>query len=549
MPDLMKALRAADAAGDTDSARRIAIMIRDQSQQQQPEQQPVNNLDVPAGGEGPAFPERPVQPERTLGEVAEGVGEAALTTLTGATTGALGFGVGTVGGIIGELTGMLKPGEGLELAQELGSMLTKDPTSEAGKEYVKDIGETLGVLPPVLGTGPVVGLNALSKVKLTEFKSPLAKKISEESTGAVKKSFEKKLGDDKFTPRVFALTKEAQKQGFSEGMTNIIANAKPIDKRRMRQQLSIVEKGLTDDLFSAENRAGDIAGNSLLRKIDFVKANNTQAGKQLGRVAENLKKTEIDISDPIDSFIRKAENLGVTFDDNLKPNFKGSEIETFPPARKLIKDITTSLANNPVDNGFRAHKFKKFIDKGVTFGKADRKLDADVESMAKSLRSDVNDAIRFISDDYKEANIRFKDTIEALNSVQDAAGSKLKFFDKNAEKAVGVKLRNLMNNTNGRANLMNAIEDIEVTAQKYGGSFDDHILTQTLFADQLDAMFGSGARTSLRGEVKKAGVDTAVDVAQMTTIGMLATGVKAANKRIQGVNKKNQLKAIKALLK
>ena len=103
-------------------------------------------------------------PERTFGEKAEGVFETVKTLGTGATTGALGFGAGTLTGIIGELTGRLKPGEGLEEAQALAAKFTDLPESEAGQEYVKGISETLGTLPPVGLTGGVIPKIKLPKL-------------------------------------------------------------------------------------------------------------------------------------------------------------------------------------------------------------------------------------------------------------------------------------------------------------------------------------------------------------------------------------------------
>ena len=70
-----------------------------------------------------------------------------------------------------------------------------------------------------------------------------------------------------------------------------------------------------------------------------------------------------------------------------------------------------------------------------------------------------------------------------------------------------------------------------------------------MFADEIDAVFGGGARTSLRGEIRKAGVDTAIDVSQMTAAGALAVGAKAGARKLRGINEKNQLKAIKKLLR
>jgi len=145
-----------------EAVKRGLILVRTP---QQDEQAPVagqvpsistGNVDVPDVGDKP-YPDLPLKPERGVVEIVEGLGEAALTTATGATGGALGFGAGTISGIVGELTGRLKPGEGLEEAQALAAKLTYAPRGEAGQEYTKFVGEKLGALPPVLGT-PASGL-------------------------------------------------------------------------------------------------------------------------------------------------------------------------------------------------------------------------------------------------------------------------------------------------------------------------------------------------------------------------------------------------------
>lgn len=542
MVDLIKALRNADAAGDELAAKRIAAMIKSQ-------QQIESNPDVPMSGAGQAFTERPAQPERTIGETITGLGDAALTLGTGATSGALGFGVGSLAGAAGELTGLLDEGEGLELAQKFGSTLTRDPRTEAGQEFVGDIGEALGALPPVLGTAPTVGLNAAKGVKLPKSRNKAINVISE-ATEPVKKSFTKKLGEDRFTPKVFGMVKEARKQGFDDSVTTLIANASKTDKRKMLQQLSIVKKGKGDARAKALTRTADVAGDALVKKIDFVKGNNKQAGQQLNRVAKGLKGKDVDINEPVSKFLNDLDELGVSFDEKGKPIFEGSQIEGVAPAESLINKIALRIKRKPNPDALEAHQFKKFIDENVAFGKsAAEGLSGKTESIVKSLRRGVNDSISYISDRYKQANRQFSDTITSLDELQDVAGRKLDFSGPHAAKAAGTLLRSQTNNTKARANLLTAIKNLEDTAQKYGGSFDDDILNLSIFADELDSVFGSGARTSLRGEVGKAGVDTAIDVSQMTLPGALAVGAKAGAKRLRGVNEANQLKAIEKLLK
>ena len=488
-------------------------------------------------------------PERTFGEQLEGGFEAAKTLDTGATTGALAFGAGTIKGVIGELTGRLKSGEGLEEAQALAAKFTDTPESEAGQEYVKNIGETLGVLPPVGLTGGVIPKIKLPNVKLPKSRNKAMMAIADSAPEKIQKSFTKKLGEDRFQPHIFGMVKEARKQGFDDSVTTLIANASATDKRKMLRQIGIVEAGKGNARTKALTRTADVAGDALVKKINYVKANNKQAGKQLGRVAEGLKKEKVNISEPVNNFFKNLDEMGVKVEDG-NINFTDSLIEFSGPAKTLVSNTLTKLKRKPNPSAFEAHQFKKFLDEDLKHGKKlEGGVSGKVESVLGDLRRGVNESIGEVSPKYKQANKQFSDTIVSLDDLQDVAGRKLDFSGPHADKAAGTLLRSQTNNTKGRANLLTAIKNLEDTAQKYGGSFDDDILNLSIFSDELDAVFGSGARTSLRGEVGKAGVDTAIDVSQMTIPGALAVGAKAGAKRIRGINEANQLKAIKKLLK
>ncbi len=507
----------------------------------------AGNLDVPGGGQV-SFAQ--AAPERSLGENLAGIGDAALTLGTGATGGALGFLGGSVEGIARNLAGDITQDEALKLAQQRASDLTFAPRTEAGQEIVGGIGEALSTLPPVGLTGGVTPKLAAPKLRLPKSRNKTLNAIGEAAPEQVAKSFTKKLGEDRFEPRVFGMVKEARKQGFDDSVTTLIANASKTDKRKMLQQLSIVRKGKGDARAKALTRTADVAGDALIKKIDFVKGNNKQAGQQLGRVAESLKAKKVNMSQPVNEFLSTIkEKLGVNFESNGKPNFKGSDIETFPESQKLVNTLALKIKQNPSPTAFDAHKFKRLIDKSVRYGKSDGKLDPDLERAAKSLRTGINNNLSAEFPKYKQANKQFSDTITALDELQDVAGRKLDFSGPNANKAAGTLLRSQTNNTKGRANLLTAIKNLEDTVQKYGGSFDDDILNLSIFSDELDSVFGSGARTALRGEVGKAGVDTAIDVSQMTIPGALAVGAKAGAKRLRGINEANQLKAIEKLLR
>ena len=509
----------------------------------------AQNPDVPAGGAGPAFPERPAQPERTFGEMLTGLGEAALTTATGATGGALGFLAGSVEGIAKELTGQIPSGEGAKIAQQRASDLTFAPRSEAGQEFVGDIGETLGALPPTGLTGGVIPKIAAPSIQLPKSRNKILNALGEVAPENIPKSF-KKLGEDRFEPRIFGMVKEARKQGFDDSVTTMITNSTPNTKRGLLKQVSLIERVKGDARAKALEGVSDIAGDALVRKIDFVEGNKNQAGKQLGRVAKRLKGKDVDVETPVNKFISDLDELGVSFDDNGKPIFEGSQIEGVAPAESLINKIALRIKRNPNPDALEAHQFKKFIDENVAFGKsAAEGLSGKTESVVKSLRSGVNDSISDISKDYKQANKQFSDNINVLNELQDVAGRKLDFKGPNADKAAGVLLRSQLNNTGKRANLLTAIGKLEDVSKKYGGSFDDDILTLSIMADELESVFGSRTRTAIRNEAKKGASDAIIDVSGMTVLGAAGLAAKKLNKVRKGVNEKNQLKAIKRLIR
>lgn len=98
------------------------------------------------GGPSEATPRQPT----SIGQDIVGAGEAALTALTGATTGALGYGIGSIEGAVGELLGRLSPEEAQKVAERYAQSLTYMPKGEAGQRQVQALGEVVGALPPVM---------------------------------------------------------------------------------------------------------------------------------------------------------------------------------------------------------------------------------------------------------------------------------------------------------------------------------------------------------------------------------------------------------------
>ena len=211
---------------------------------------------------------------------------------------------------------------------------------------------------------------------------------------------------------------------------------------------------------------------------------------------------------------------------------------------------------------------KKFIDEQVTFGKSAEGLSGKTESVLKNLRRNLDKTLDSTFTEYDRVNTTFAETIGAIDALQDVAGKKLDLTGKSADEATGQLLRRVMSNAQSRVNLVDALDQIEGVATKFKdrriGSagefllegpaaarrgFDDDLLSQVLFADELDKVFGSTARTSFKGQIEQA-VGRAGGA--VTPGGQQNLIVEAAGKlaeKARGINQENAFKSIKELLK
>lgn len=151
----------AHKAGDFDAARKLAAMIR-----REEERQAADPLEaIPGVGTGEVPGTIPTQPAPTLGDKIAGVGEAALTLGTGATTGLLGHIEGAVEGIVREIaTGEFGSREAAnrieQLALKRAQQLTYAPSTQPGQEMVDNVGEALSALAPL---APLVETQAIAQ--------------------------------------------------------------------------------------------------------------------------------------------------------------------------------------------------------------------------------------------------------------------------------------------------------------------------------------------------------------------------------------------------
>jgi len=341
---------------------------------------------------------------------------------------------------------------------------------------------------------------------------------------------------------------ETIKQGFDQGVVAAIKGASSTDRAKMRKMLAVRRKGEENKRFAAENRPADIAGETALERVNFVKQVNREAGRELNQVAKSLD-GPVNIQPAVNSFLSDLQSIGVQLGDDLKPRFKGSDIEGLEGPQRVVNQIVRRMHDTDAPDAFDAHRLKRFIDENVSFGKTSGGLSGRVEGILKNLRRQIDGTLDSQFPRYNEVNQRFSETREALDAFQDAAGTKVDLFGQNADKAVGTVLRRLMSNTQSRANMLDSIRLLNNTSKKFGAEFDDDIVTQMLFADELDSKFGPVARTSFQGQIQQ-GVQQSIRAAtgQESFLNAGLDTLSKSTDRLRGINKENAFNAMDALL-
>jgi len=478
-------------------------------------------------------------------------GEAALKTVGDIMEAGIDIARFPISGLAG--LAELLTGQGPErAAQTVESVQNEGVGKTAGNRAFEETGSPL--FAAVAETTPELIGSIIPISKIVKDRSALQQKIADQITsGSTDKSLANFIVDGAGRVKNDRVARESIKQGFDQGVIAAVKGSGPTDKSKMSKMVDISKKGKENALFAMKNRPSDVAGNSLLERVNFIKRVNRDAGKEIDTVAKNLKGQRVDFEQPISNFMENLDELGVRLDDRLRPNFKGSDIEGLVGPQSAIANIVKRLASGrkgvPPD-AFELHRMKRFIDEIVTYGKSGEGLKGKTERILKQLRADLDGALDSNFPKYNDVNTRYSDTVGALDALQDVAGRKMDLFGPNADKATGTLLRRMMSNAQSRVNLVDAVDGLEAISKKYGSEFTDDISTQMLFADELDNVFGPVARTSLASEVGK-GVKQGAEAVtgQRTAVGAALEAGSAVVEKIRGINQENAFKAITELLK
>jgi hypothetical protein len=463
------------------------------------------------------------------------------------------MGVDIVNFPISGLAGLaeLATGQGVEQAAETVTDIQEEGLGETvGERVFEETGSPLLAAAGAALPEAVMSLYPASRMasKRSAFKDKIAEDIA---SGSGDRNLANYMVTGSGKVKADKVAKEAIRQGFDEGVISAVKGSTPVDRAKMREMTKILDKTKKDARYAMDNRPSDVAGDSLLERVRHIKGVNRKAGAELDTVAKSLRGQSADFSTPVDNFISSLDDMGVKLDSNLNPIFKGSDIEDLAGPQNAIKNVIRRMAKGErgeVPDAHDMHRMKKFIDENVTYGKTAEGLGGKTESVLKSLRRDIDEALDGQFPEYDKVNTTYSDTVNALDSLQDAAGKKMDLFGKNADKAVGTLLRRLMGNAQSRVNLSDSIDSVESVAKKYGGQFSDDIKTQMLFADELEGVFQPATRTSFKAEIGKEVQRGIEQAAQPSVIGAVAEGAGKLAEKVRGISEDAAMKAINELL-
>lgn len=349
-------------------------------------------------------------------------------------------------------------------------------------------------------------------------------------------------------PRVvkFKPARNALSQGWSEDVVAIASGVNAPTRSKLKQMVEIQDNIRTKPLEKRKQRASDVAGDSVLERFEYVRNVNKESGQRLNEVAKNLQGNDVNLDASFSRFFNDlGDELGVYINESMTPNYAGSIIEDSAGNKDVINTVLRRLSRlEKSPDALQVHNLKKYIDEQVTYGKtrSDKPLTQKTENVLKDLRRDIDGVLDEQFPEYNEVNTIYSETVNALDNMQGALGKKIDLTADNANQAAGTTLRSLMSNNRGRTELSNTINELDKVAKRYGADFQDDIFAQVVFADELERVFGTAAKTSLKGDVETA-IKTSIPKVDKNII---SRGFEKAGEKIKEL-RFNEDKAIESM--
>ena len=589
-----------DVPEGTTEAQVMSFIQKNQQALRPPKAQPFDSDIVPAQDDPsdiprvdeagvPIYDDYDNRKYRSIVDKAVGVGETALTIGSGATGGIVGTILGTGKGLADIiLSGEYGTKEGADKAQKMAeryaAALTYAPRTEAGQDYAENTGEFLqaavGGLPPVaigaqgaIASGlraPLIGSKMAAKnvskavsgtgnkiidtaksLKAGEGFSPMDSVIkSKIAAGDADVSFlGKSIKDGKVIES--PLIKAAQKQGFKDTAIRSAETANQKTSSAMREMIKTLKTRLVNADFAAKNRTTDTIGNAVSKRYQALVSKRKEAGAAVEKASKSLQGKDFDLTPMAGELFQDLKDSGIkirrTPEGKLKADYSGVDAVSVSGTKTVIDQVVKRI-NESGGKAVSAHKIKRLIDDAVDYGKlptADTRIVKGVDNALKKFRHNVGEGLNAQFEKYGKANKRYSEISTPLQSMDSVFKSILRDSSGAAlDAGLGTKAaRTLMSNNTGRAAMLETLGGVDKALRKVGVGFNDDIVKLSVFADEIERVFGSESSTSLGGASQRASESAILSaLGADPAISMTVSGIK----KIVG-NKVSQKEAIAAI--
>ena len=181
----------------------------------------------------------------------------------------------------------------------------------------------------------------------------------------------------------------------------------------------------------------------------------------------------------------------------------------------------------------------------------------------KNLARELDELLDGQFSTYKRVNDQYAAARQAVDAIEGLSDSKLDLNNARKDNNYGTLLRRTMSNAASKDRLMDALDQIQKVANSKdfdvldpqnpgkfkGKSFQDNLIAQALFVDELDKMFKPAGRTSFQGQIDQTIQRSAETIAGRRGVWENAIdAIGAGANKARGINEENAFKAIMDLL-
>lgn len=476
-----------DKAAEIDRMRKEMEIARMRKEMQQAKQ--------------PAEPSEPVESEEgvSLAEYGKGLLETGEAALRGAIPASLGF-VGDVTELVKATRNPVAAASYLTGASSNQNPFTTqnlkkvtDPILDAiiGEQTYEQVSKEDSEVVSSIGelAAPVAGVGMLGKIAKPPIKDLPVSEMKVMLKDDVAK-FSSELADIKLsdTGRVVADVTGAKLVSLDvpRPLVSVITNANSSTKRAMGEMLDIIETGSKNQVATMADRATDVVGESLAKRLSFLRGKRQALGKQLDDVVKNeLANVQIDMGGVRGTLTKEIANK---FDLDVVLNQKGGldldGLEKLPTKTrrqiKQINDILTAQTDTATITGRQAHSLKKILDDFIDEGVSGADMSSKVKQSVSETRKFINNQLQTQSQRYANINNNIAKIINAEEPFKKFSKYR-KWDEDNLKSVMGATVRNLSNDAPSSAALAQNIDMLDGVVKDFGLRLKDEPKAMILF--------------------------------------------------------------------